>query len=116
MTKERKAKGRTGEDMAATALEEAGYIIVKLNYRYSGGEIDIIAQKGESLYFVEVRAKTTAAFGTPAESITAAKKAKIKNTAALYLSENPFNGDIHFLFALVNLKNKSLTLLEDSFI
>ncbi|MBI2869957.1 MAG: YraN family protein, partial [Chloroflexi bacterium] len=53
----RRDTGQAGEALARRVLEERGYIIIETNYRCAGGEIDIIARDGETLVFVEVRAK-----------------------------------------------------------
>lgn len=79
--------GRSAEIAAAAELGRRGYRIVASNYRCRIGEIDLIAEESGSLVFVEVRCKRTDAFGSPAESITAAKRARIAASAQCYLDE-----------------------------
>lgn len=80
--------GRCAEAEAARFLESAGYRIVTRNYRARGAEIDIIAfDRGGVICFIEVRSKSTPAFGTAAESITRAKRARISLAAVQYLKE-----------------------------
>ncbi|MCL5736710.1 MAG: YraN family protein [Actinobacteria bacterium] len=79
--------GRSAEIAAAAELGRRGYRIVGSNYRCRFGEIDLIAEESGSLVFVEVRCKRTDTFGTPAESITIAKCAKIAAAAQFYLNE-----------------------------
>ena len=55
------------------------------NYRSRWGEVDIVAQQGEELVFIEVRTRRGAAFGTPEESVTAAKSRRLIATAQDYL-------------------------------
>ncbi len=81
-------KGRLGEDLAARFLEGKGYRIIERNYRYDRGEIDIIAQEGKDLVFVEVKLRETEAFGTPEESITPFKEEQLKKVAEGYLFEH----------------------------
>ncbi len=87
-----KQKGDRGEDRAAEFLVSNGYEITARNWRNRFGELDIIAQKGAILVFVEVKAKSDSRFGAPAEMITARKMQKLKNTAALYLKEVSYDG------------------------
>lgn len=79
------ARGRDAEAQAARYLEARGLSIVARNYRSRGGEIDLIARDGESLVFVEVRARRSSAFGTPAETVGARKRARVAAAAAHYL-------------------------------
>ena len=73
MTTARQSVAQLGEAAAARYLQHAGHSIVVRNYRCPYGEIDIVARDGPSLVFVEVRARSSDRFGTPEESITAAK-------------------------------------------
>ena len=58
------------------------------NYRSRWGEVDIVARLGEEFIFVEVKTRRGAAFGTPEESITAAKSQRLIATAQDYLQKN----------------------------
>ena len=84
----RRALGQLGEDMAARHLQRLGYVILERNYRCRQGEVDIIARDGERLAFVEVRARRGTAFGTPKESVTARKQARLATVARNYLQEH----------------------------
>jgi putative endonuclease len=94
--------GRSAEIAAAAELGRRGYRIVSSNYRCRRGEIDFVAEEAGSLVFVEVRCKRTDAFGTPAESITAAKRAKIAAAAQCYLDERGL-GDVDCRFDVVEV-------------
>jgi len=80
----RKDTGILGEKLASNYLKKRGYHIKEANYRCPEGEIDLIAQHKDYLVFIEVRTKRSLAFGTPEESITAAKRAKLRTVAARY--------------------------------
>jgi len=80
----RKDTGILGEKLAKDFLEKEGYHVIETNYRCPEGEIDIVAKHGDYLVFIEVRTKTSREFGTPEESITPAKKERMKATAAYY--------------------------------
>jgi len=80
----RRDVGILGEKLAKDFLKKKGYHITETNYRSPEGEIDIIARHGDFLVFTEVRTKTSLEFGSPEESITPAKKERMKATAAYY--------------------------------
>jgi putative endonuclease len=81
----RKDTGILGEKIASEYLKKRGYHIKEANYRCKEGEIDLIAQHKDYLVFIEVRTKKSLAFGTPEESITAAKREKLRTLADQYL-------------------------------
>ncbi len=80
----RRDTGILGEQLARDFLTKRGYHILENNYRCPEGEIDIIARQNDSLVFIEVRTKTGRGFGSPEESITPAKKRKVKTAALRY--------------------------------
>ena len=84
MSHARRDLGAFGERVAAAHLEATGYRIRERNFRTREGEIDIIAERGETLVFVEVRTRRGDALGTAAESVTASKAARIIATAQAY--------------------------------
>ncbi|MFI4953220.1 MAG: YraN family protein, partial [Burkholderiales bacterium] len=77
-------RGAAAEALAAEFLQARGLAIIERNYRCRGGEIDLIARDGETLIFVEVRLRSSAAFGGAAASITAAKRKRLTFAAAHY--------------------------------
>lgn len=79
--------GQRGEDIGAAYLERQGYVILARNWRCSLGELDIVAREGETLVCVEVRARRGDRLGTPEESITPAKQAKLVELAQTYIQE-----------------------------
>ncbi len=80
----RRDTGILGEKLAKDFLKKRGYRILETNYRCPKGEIDIIARHKDSLVFIEVRTKTSLEFGSPEESITPAKKERMRATAYHY--------------------------------
>ncbi|ADG82872.1 hypothetical protein Tfer_1670 [Thermincola ferriacetica] len=107
MSKARLELGRKGEELAAEYLQRKGFRIIKQNYRCFFGEIDIVAVDKEYLVFVEVRTKSSAKFGTHAESITSRKIQKIRRVAECFLTCFPeqVNRKMRFDFVGVNLKS-----------
>jgi putative endonuclease len=71
--------------VAAAHLESKGYRILERNFRIREGEVDIIAERGGALVFVEVRTRRGAAMGTAAESVTPTKGARLVAAAQAYL-------------------------------
>ncbi len=85
MTMERQALGKTGEDLAVAAIERLGYEVLDRRYRTRHGEIDIVAEDGDTVVFIEVKARATASRGTAAEAVTARKRRRLIAMANDYL-------------------------------
>lgn len=81
--------GKKGETVAAHFLEDKGYRIIELNFRRNYTELDIIATKDNTTVFVEVKARTSGAFGTPFEAITRSKINNLVKTAQYYMTTHP---------------------------
>ncbi len=80
----RRDTGILGEKLAKDFLKKRGYRILETNYRCPQGETDIVARHKKALVFIEVRTKTSLEFGSPEESITPAKKERMKAAAFHY--------------------------------
>jgi putative endonuclease len=78
--------GLRAEEAAAAYLAERGYEIRARRFRVRAGEIDIVANDGEVLVFVEVKARATRGFGMPAERVNGPKRSRIARAAAAYLA------------------------------
>lgn len=83
----RRRFGNVGEELAATFLESQGMNILASQYKKHFGEIDLIAQDGDEVVFVEVKARTTSMFGYPEDSVTPKKIGHILRVAQSYLQE-----------------------------
>lgn len=79
-------RGEQAEALAADFLCGKGLRIAARNYRSRHGEIDLIAREGATVVFVEVRSRSSEAYGGAAASITAAKREKLLKTARHYLA------------------------------
>ena len=77
--------GRAGEDAAVALLEAEGYRIVGRNVRVPGGEIDVIARDGDTVVFVEVKARSGSSFGSALRAVDARKRATLRALAADWL-------------------------------
>jgi putative endonuclease len=91
--------GAAGEAAAAAELEAVGYAILTRNYRCPHGEIDLVAADGSVIVFVEVKTRSSLAYGLPRDAVTAAKRRKMARAASHYLmthveNECPYRADI----------------------
>jgi putative endonuclease len=82
------ALGKQGEDLASRELERRGYAIVARRYRCRGGELDIIARDGDTMVFVEVKARHGYAFGQAAESVDFIKRRRMARLAMGYVTRH----------------------------
>jgi putative endonuclease len=85
MLNPRQKFGQASEALAVRLLEQRGYRILETNYRTRLGEIDIIARDGETIVFVEVKARRSAHYGNPKWAVTPRKQRKISMVALHYL-------------------------------
>lgn len=95
--------GDLGESLAEKYLKKKKYEILSRNYSRRGGEIDIIARDRGQFVFVEVKARRSGDFGSPAEAVTSRKLEKIAATARRYLMENREDSD-NFRIDVIGVK------------
>ena len=81
-------RGRAGEDMAAAYIEKQGGRILVRNYHVRGGEVDIIYADGDTTVYCEVKLRSSAKFGLPAEAVDSRKQKRICLAALDYASKN----------------------------
>ncbi len=77
--------GRKAEEAAAVYVQQQGYRLKERNYRCSLGEIDLIAEDGDCLVFLEVRSRQSSLFGLPQETVNWVKQRKLRRLATYYL-------------------------------
>ncbi len=108
--------GKAAEDLAVQFLTAKGYVVVARNYKPHRWEIDIIAQQGPTLVFVEVKSRADTTFGFPEVAVGAQKRAYIHRTAELYLEQHNYHGDIRFdIVSIVTGPEPEITHFEDAF-
>ena len=88
LDKYKKTVGAAGEGAAAKYLRKKRYRIIDRNFYIRGGELDIIAEKGGTTVFIEVKTRTSVEYGTPAESVTYHKVQRMKKAAEFYMMQN----------------------------
>jgi putative endonuclease len=111
--------GVHGEELARNYFVETGYAILYVNWRHSHYEIDIIAQKGEILHFIEVKARTSTKFGYPEEAITKKKMQNLVKAGEEFLFQNPGWKKIQYdVLSIQILKNNNpeFFLFEDVYL
>lgn len=95
---QRQQRGRAGERLALAYLRREGYRIEATNVRFPVGELDIIAQEGGVLCFIEVRSRTSEQFGSAQASITTKKRQHVVRAVRWYLKRRRggWEGDVRF--------------------
>jgi putative endonuclease len=83
----KQARGAAGEARAAAWYEQAGYEVLARNWRCTDGELDLVLTDGRVVVFCEVKSRSSAAFGLPAEAVTRSKQARLRRLAARWLAE-----------------------------
>jgi len=83
-----RALGITGEDAVAAWYAARGYEVIARNWRAGrSGELDLIARKGRTYVFCEVKTRTSNAFGAPVEAVGRQKQLRIRRLAAQWLAD-----------------------------
>jgi putative endonuclease len=108
-------RGEPAENLAAAFLEREGLRIMERNYRCKLGEIDLVAKSGATTVFVEVRARTSEAFGGAAASITAAKRGRIIRAARHYLARHNLDQACRFDVVLIRGAEQRIEWLPGAF-
>jgi putative endonuclease len=115
---ERKELGKKGEDLALRFLKKNGYRVYQRNYVCKIGEMDIIAKDKDTIAFVEVKTRTSAAFGPPQLAVNAAKQMQLSKVALSFLNEkNLQNAKARFdvVAVLMGPRGAEIELIRDAF-
>lgn len=89
----RRALGVYGEAYAARHLVEQGMVLLDRNWRCEAGEIDLVLRDGRVLVVCEVKTRSSTAFGSPLEGVTARKAARLRRLAARWLAQHDLHPD-----------------------
>lgn len=104
--------GNRGEEFASNFLRSQGYKILERNWKTRWCEIDIVAQKANCVYFIEVKYRHNDDYGDGLEYITTKKLQQMTFAAELWLTAHKWNGDSQILAASVNGVNDQVNLVE----
>ena len=110
--------GARGEETAADWYESHGYEILERNWTRREGEVDLIVRRRRTVAFVEVKTRTTDAFGTGAEAVLPAKQRRIRRLASRWLAElTPASGRavVDLRFDVVDITAGDMDVIEDAF-
>jgi putative endonuclease len=107
--------GRRGEDLAAERLTANGYEIVARNWRCEIGEVDLVAKDGSDLVIVEVRTRRGRALGTPEESITPKKRARLIELAEAHVQVTDWPGNWRIDVVAVEMDRRGRLLRVDHY-
>ncbi len=109
--------GQTGESLAVSFLEKAGYKIRHRNWKYGKREIDIVAEKDDFIVFVEVKTRTDDKWMDPRDAITREKQKSIIYAADWYIRINNINKESRFDVIIVMGKEEPFSIdhIENAF-
>ena len=106
--------GKQGEAQAEEYLKDKGYEVIERNYRYKRAEIDLIVKQGNTLVFVEVKARSKNRYGYPEEAVNDKKRQNLLAAADQYIYEKNWLHNIRFdIIAILN--KTELRHFEDAF-
>ena len=106
--------GARAEDEAVRFLRRQGLSVLERNWRCRHGELDVIAEDRGTVVFAEVRMRSGRGFGGAAESVTAAKRARLMAAARLYLRRRP-QAPCRFDVLLLGPPPQAIEWIRDAF-
>lgn len=110
--------GKRGEELASRYLMAKGYEIIEENWLYGKAEIDLIVYLNRTIIFVEVKTRSSVAFGHPEEFVDGAKQKQMNLAANAYIELMNHQGEIRFdiVSVLFNPQQKyTINHIEDAF-
>lgn len=113
------SKGQTGvfgEQQALLYLQDCGYQILDVNWRYRHWEVDIVMKDKDTLVFVEVKTRSSLAFGQPEDFVDGSKEKNLFRLADAYIEHIQYVGEIRFDIVSVVRRNKiEIEHIKDAF-
>jgi putative endonuclease len=115
---QKKELGKKGEEVALRFLKKRGYRIIEQNYVCKMGEMDLIAKEKDTLAFIEVKTRTSTAFGPPQLAVNSSKQRQLSKVALYFLKEKKLE-DVKARFDVVAIilgqNEEEIELIKDAF-
>lgn len=111
------SRGKHYEDVALHFLVRLGYRVIERNWRCPEGELDLVAYHGDTLVFIEVRARAADAPYSPEDTIGPVKQRHLAAAAQAYLEASTWEGPCRFDVVAVDIQQAGTTarLIRDAF-
>lgn len=102
--------------MACRALKSEGYTIIEKNFSSRGGEVDIVAEQGGYVCFIEVKSRSSRSFGSPEDSVTKTKQRRLLHAAETFIERRGIESeDLRFDVVSVDLKDGGVSIIQNAF-
>ena len=112
----KKLIGDKGEQKVARMYILKGYRIIARNFSCKYGELDIVARKGDTIVFVEVKTRKNDSYAQAKEFVNFRKQNRIRNTADLFLQQNSLTEfSVRFDVAEVYTESNTVNIIENAF-
>jgi uncharacterized protein (TIGR00252 family) len=103
--------GHSAEKQAAVYLMSQGFRLKEMNWKTRWCEIDIVAEKGKTIYFVEVKSRSNLDHGGGLDYITSQKLKQMEFAANLWVSQNDWDGDCQL--AVIAIDGNEIEFIDD---
>lgn len=107
--------GKEYEELAVKYLTQRGYVVLERNFRCRQGEIDLIAEEGGYLCFVEVKYRRSGTFGSALGAVIPEKQRKISRSALYYLVIHGYSENHPCRFDVLGISPNQITLIKNAF-
>ena len=111
---QRHRDGLAAEEQAKQLLIENGYVILEHRYRVSRHDVDLVARRGSTVVFVEVKLRRSLRFGAAVQAISADKQRQLVRAASAWLRVHGKPGDVA-RFDVVAIQGSKLQWIQSAF-
>ena len=111
--RENKELGKWGEEQALKYLKRSGYKILKRNYKNPFGEVDIIAEKDDTVAFIEVKTRLSENYGAPSEAVNNRRRNKYIQAAKYYFYGKQIEKTVRF--DIIEILRGEINHIENAF-
>lgn len=103
--------GHAAEKIAAHYLKDHGFKIRDLNWKTKYCEIDVVAQKDKTIYFIEVKSRKNTLYGSGLEYITSKKLKRMQFAATMWIQNNKWRGP--YQLAALSIDGEKITFIDE---